>query len=177
VPGVIALLPEPFSGRVEALWEHMAREFGVPRGYPGAIPHLSFHIGAHDVDSGADAVVERVARETEPFTVYSAGLGVFPGPVVHLTVARSPAAAALAVRLERDLAAAGFPSTDPYFTPERWMPHITLAHRNLEGVELGALLAWLVVQDVTWQIPLDSLSVARETETGAEILATFPLGA
>jgi 2'-5' RNA ligase len=128
------------------------------------------------VDDGAEAVVERVARETAPFAVYTAGLGVFPGPVLHLTVARAPAAAELAVRLERELAAAGFPSTDPYFTPDRWMPHITLAHRNLEGVELGPLLAWLVAQDLAWEIPLESLSIARETETAADILATFPLG-
>jgi 2'-5' RNA ligase len=176
VPGVIALLPEPFAGRVDTIWRGMTREFGVPRGYPGAVPHVSFHIGTHDVDAGAEAVVERVARETEPFRVYSAGLGVFPGPVVHLTVARAPAAAELAVRLERELAAAGFPSSDAYFTPERWMPHITIAHRNLDGVALGPLLAWLAGQDVTWEIPIESLSLARETEDGAEILSTFPLG-
>lgn len=178
MPGVITLLPEPSSGRVEALWEGMRREFGVPRGYPGAVPHLSFHIGSHDVDAGAEAIVERVAMATQPFTVYSAGLGVFGGamPVIHLSVARSPAATSLAKRLATELERAGFPSSDPYFAPDRWMPHVTIAHRNLSGMELGPLLGWLAAQPLAWEILVTTLSIARETEQSAEILATFPLG-
>jgi 2'-5' RNA ligase len=178
MPGVIALLPEPFAARVEALWDRIERDFEVPRGYPGAIPHVTFHLGSHDIDAGADEVIRRVAARTAPFTVHSAGLGVFSGspPVVHIMVARSPAAAALAQSLETELAAAGYPATDPYFAPDKWMPHITMANRNLEGIDLGPLLAWLAGQDLTWAIPLASISIARETEFSAEILGTFPLG-
>ena len=177
MPGVISLLPEPFSARVVALWETMEREFGVPRGYPGAVPHITFHLGTHDIAPGAEDVVRRVAARTAPFVIHSAGLGVFGGPVpvLHIMVARSPAAAALAEQLERELAAAGYPGTDPYFAPEKWIPHITIAHRNLAGLELGPLLAWLARQDLAWEIPVASLSIARETETSAEVLATFPL--
>jgi 2'-5' RNA ligase len=178
MPGVIALLPEPFAAKVEALWDTMEREFGVPRGYPGAIPHLTFHLGSHDIDAGADEVIRRVAARTAPFTVHSAGLGVFGGspPVVHIMVARSPAAAALAETLELELAAAGYPGTDPYFGPDKWIPHITIANRNLAEVELGPLLAWLAGQDLAWEIPLAGISIARETELSAEILETFTLG-
>ena len=177
MPGVIALLPQPFSGRVEALWEQMESSFGVPRGYPGAIPHFTLHLGSHDVDPGAEEVVRAVANRTAPFTVYTSGLGVFGGPVpvVHVMVARAPAAANLAVALERELAAAGYPSTDPYFAPERWIPHITIAHRNLAGVALGPLLEWLVAQDLAWEVPVGSISIARETDRSADILSSFPL--
>ena len=175
MPGVVALLGEPHKSMVEALWEGMHREFGVPIGYPGAVPHISLHIGEHDVAAGAEQVVQTVARASAPLTVYSAGLGVFTGPVpvVHLTVARSPELAALALRLDVAMAAAGFPSTDPHFVPGRWMPHITIAHRNLAGIELGPLLGWLVAQSLAWEIPLHSLSIARETELAADILSTF----
>ena len=178
MPGVIALLPEPFAAKVEALWDTMEHEFGLPRGYPGAIPHLTFHLGSHDVATGAEQVVRRVAAKTAPFAVHSAGPGIFGGtpPVIHIMVARSPAAAALAEGLELELAAAGYPGTDPYFGPDKWIPHITIAHRNLEGIELGPLLAWLAGQDLAWEIPLRRISIARETELSAEILGTFPLG-
>ena len=178
MPGVISLLPEPLAGRVEMLWETMEQEFGVPRGYRGAVPHITCHLGSHDVESGAEDVVRRVAKGTPPFTVSSAGLGAFGGPipVLHIMVARTPTAAALAEELERELTAAGFPGSDPYFVPEQWIPHITIAHRNLSGLELGPLLSWLVRQDLAWEIPVRSLSIARETDTSAEVLATFPLG-
>lgn len=177
MPGIISLLPEPFAASVERLWDGMNHEFGVPRGYPGGVPHITFHLGARDAEPGAAGVVETVAKRTAPFGITTAGLGVFggPKPVVHLAVARSPQVARLAEDLEAAMAAAGFPTTDPYFTPERWMPHITIAHRNLAGIELGPLLAWLVSQPLGWEIPLSALSVARETEFGADILATFPL--
>jgi 2'-5' RNA ligase len=155
----------------------MEREFGVPRGYPGAIPHITFHIGNHDTDSGAEAVVAQVAAQTTPFSITTSGLGVFGGspPVLHLMVARSPAVAGLAQRLDSALGATGFPSTDPYFAPEKWIPHITIAHRNLDAIELAPVLGWLAEQPLAWEIPLTSISIARETERSAELLATFPL--
>jgi hypothetical protein len=51
-----------------------------------------------------------------------------------------------------------------------------MANRNLEGIDLGPLLAWLAGRDLTWAIPVETLSIARETELSAEILGTFPLG-
>lgn len=179
MPGIISLLPEPFAGNVERLWDSMHREFGVPRGYPGAVPHITVHLGARDAEPGSAGVVETVAQRTPPFAISTAGLGVFGGAerVVHLTVARSPEIARLADDLDAAMAAGGFPATDPHFTPSRWMPHITIAHRNLGGIELGPLLAWLANQPLSWEIPLSTLSVARETESGADILATFPLSA
>ncbi len=178
MPGVIALLAEPHAARIEALWQTMERNLGVPAGYPGAIPHLTFHIGNHDIDAGADRIVEAVARRTPPLAISTSGLGIFGGspPVLYLATARTPTVAALAHDLATALDDAGFPSSDPYFAPEKWIPHITIAHRNLAGVELAPLLAWLVAQPLAWEISLRSLSIARETEFGAEILATFPLG-
>ena len=157
----------------------MTRRFGVGRGFPGGIPHVTFHISARAIEPGAIALVERVAGATAPFRLYSSGLGTFAGgdgPILYIGVARAPAAAALAETLDRELAAAGYPGTDPYYTPDRWVPHVTIAQQNLRGVDLGALLAWLTAQPLSFELPISTLSVARETPLGVEILATFPLG-
>lgn len=157
----------------------MATRFGVGRGFPGGIPHVTFHLSERDVEPGAIEVVEHVAKVTGPFTLYSSGLGAFPGPggpVLYITVARAPAAAALAQRLEEMLTGAGFGPSNLYYSAERWIPHITIAQQNLDGVDLGALLAWLVAQPLALELPIRELSVAKENATGAEILATFPLG-
>jgi 2'-5' RNA ligase len=177
MPGVIALLDPASTARVESLWDEMEQRFGVARGFPGAIPHVTFHLSSYDVEPGATAVVERVAAETAPFTLYSSGPGLFggPSPILFANVARAPAAASLAARLDAELTAAGYPGTDTYYTPERWIPHITLAQQNLASADLGALLAWLARQPLAWELPIASLSIARETPTSAEILATFPL--
>jgi 2'-5' RNA ligase len=179
MPGVIALLDPASTARVESLWDEMERRFGVAKGFPGGVPHVTFHLSTYDVEPGATAVVGRVAAETAPFTLYSSGPGLFggPSPILFANVARAPAAADLAVRLNAELTAAGYPATDLYYTPERWIPHITLAQQNLAGADLGALLAWIAWQPLAWELPITSLSIARETPTSAEILATFPLAA
>lgn len=178
MPGVIALLDSTSTARVESLWDEMERRFGVAKGFPGGVPHVTFHLSTYDVEPGATAVVGRVAAETAPFALYSSGAGVFggPSPILFANVARAPAAASLAARLDAELMAAGYPSTDTYYTPERWIPHITLAQQNLAGADLGAVLAWLAGQPLAWELAITSLSIARETPTSAEILATFPLG-
>ncbi len=177
MPGVIALLDPATTARVESLWNEMEQRFAVPRGFPGGVPHVTFHIGDFDIEPGAAAVVERVAATTAPFTLSSSGLGVFggPAPVVFVIVARSPAAAALAERLDGELQAAGYPPTAAYYSAGRWVPHITLAQQNLDGADLGALLAWLARRPLAWELPITSISIAKETPTGAEILATYPL--
>lgn len=177
MPGVIALLDPLSTARVESLWDEMERRFGVTRGFPGAIPHVTFHLSTHDVEPGAAGVIERVAAATPPFILFSSGLGLFggPAPILFVNVARAPAAAALAAHLDTELTRAGFPGTDPYYTPNRWIPHITIAQQNLQGADLGALLGWLAGQPLSWELPVTSLSIARETPTSAEILATFPL--
>lgn len=178
MPGVISLLDPVVTKRIEDLKEEMTTRFGVGRGCPGGIPHVTFHLSERDVEPGAIEVVEQVAKRTAPFTLYSSGLGTFPGlggPVLYITVARAPAAAALAHRLEEMLSAAGFGPSNPYYSAERWIPHITIAQQNLEGVDVGALLAWLAGQPLAFELPIQALSVAKENSTGAEILATFPL--
>lgn len=179
VPGVIALLDPDATRRVEALWSEMHGRFGVRPGFPGAVPHVTFHISSHDVEPRAATAVEGVARTTPPFTLNCSGLGVFTGaePILFLVVARSSAAASLAERLEQALRAAGCGPTDPYYTPDRWIPHITIAQQNLAGADLPGLLAWLSGQPLAMELPITAISIARETPTGADILATFPLGA
>jgi 2'-5' RNA ligase len=173
------LLDTAARERVEALLDEMSERFGVGRGFPGGVPHVTFHLSERDTEPGAAAVVESVAKSTLPFRLYSAGLGAFAGPsgpILHLSVARAPAAATLAERLGQELSAAGFPGTDPYYTPERWIPHITIAQQNLDGADLPGLLAWLVEQRLAMEIAISELSIARESPTGVEILASFPLG-
>ncbi len=178
MPGVISLLDPAATRRVEDLLDEMTARFGVGRGFPGGIPHVTFHLSDRDVEPGAIEVVRGVAEATTPFTLFSSGVGSFMapgGPILYITVARSPSAAALFERLDEELAAGGFGGANPYYTAERWIPHITIAQQNLDGVDMGALLTWLVAQPLAFEVQIAELSIARETATGADILATFRL--
>lgn len=173
VPAVIALLEAPVRARVEALFARMEAEFGVGRGFPGGVPHITFHVAGEPFDEEARAIVARVARETAPFVMASSGFGVFTGPepVVFVNVARSPEAAVLAARL----GASPGGGASPYYEAGRWVPHITLAHGNLAGADLPGLLAWLARVPLSWELPVEAIQVARELPEGLEVLAEFAL--
>ena len=38
MPGILFLLHRASHDRIERLWDQMEREFGVAKGYPGALP-------------------------------------------------------------------------------------------------------------------------------------------
>jgi len=177
VPGVITVLPEPFASRVESLWDSMTREFGMARGYPGALPHFTYHLAeTYDMPRAASTLAA-IARETRPFEVETSGIGVFTGvqPVVYIPVARAPALAALHARVCEELRRAGM-ETDPYYLPERALPHITIAQQNLPP-EPGPLFSWLTRQDFSWRVPVTNLALADQTPIAAVVFERFEFGA
>ena len=176
MPGIITLLDEPFASRIEDLWEAMEREFGVRRGYPGAIPHFSYHL-AEEYDLGiAETVVAALALAERPFEVETSGFGVFTGaaPVVYVPVARSPELAALHATICDRMRRAGI-ETVGYYLPERALPHITIAQQNVPAEALPALLGWLARQDLSWRLPATNLAIADQTADGAVVFRRFPL--
>lgn len=176
MPGIITLLDEPFASRIEDLWEAMEREFGVIRGYPGAIPHFSYHLAeAYDLEA-AEMVIAAIAWAGRPFAVETSGFGVFtgPAPVVYIPVARSPELAALHALVCDRMRRAGF-ETVGYYLPERALPHITIAQQNVSGEALPALLGWLARQDLSWRMTASNLAIADQTPDGAVVLRRFLL--
>ena len=176
MPGIITLLDEPFASRIEDLWEAMDREFGVARGYPGAIPHFSYHLAEEYDLEIAEKVVAAVALAERPFEVETSGFGVFtgPAPVVYIPVARSPELAALHAMVCDRMRRAGI-ETVPYYLPERALPHITIAQQNVPAEVLPALLGWLARQDLSWRLPATNLAIADQTPGGSVVFRRFPL--
>jgi 2'-5' RNA ligase len=176
VPGIITLLDEPYASRIEDLWEAMEREFGVARGYPGAIPHFSYHLAeTYDIEA-AEMVVAAIAMAERPFEVETSGFGVFtgPAPVVYIPVARSPELAALHALICDRMRRAGT-ETVGYYLPERALLHITIAQQNVPPDALPALLGWLARRDLSWRMPVSNLAIADQTADGAAVLPRFPL--
>lgn len=176
MPGVIFLLDEASNARIESLWDEMEREFGVPKGFPGALPHLTAHLAGGYILEAVRAVIEATVATKAPFTVPTAGLGVFTGelPILYIPVIRTPMLSALHAHLHISLAAHCV-EPEPYYAPERWMPHITVGQVDLNSEIFPSLLHWLAQQPLSWDIHVPSLAIGENTETGVALFATFPL--
>jgi len=175
--GIISLLEGADAERVIRLMDGMTREFGVPRGFPGGEPHISYHLGDYLAEPPLSVRVGELARETRPFDVQVSGHGVFggPAPVVYLVVARSPQLAALHGAVRTVLADLGF-ANSRYYEPATWIPHITLAQQNLAAARFPAVTAWLKDQILEFRVRVTNLAFARETADALDVLASFRLG-
>lgn len=177
MPGVITLLESEAAARVEALWDAIAREFGVPKGYPGAVPHFTYHLAdSYDLPA-ALGVIETVAGYWAPFSVEASGFGVLPGdsPVVYVPVARSAELTALHVAIVGGMKAAGMANL-PYYSDPYWLPHITIAQANVPTGALAPRLAWLAREPIAWRIPVSNLAVADQTADGAVVFGQRRFG-
>lgn len=175
--GVISLLEGDDAGRVERLWDRMEREFGVPRGFPGAVPHVSYHLGEYPADEALRAGMAAVARRTRPFAAQISGIGIFggPNPVVYLAVARGPRLSKVHTEVRSTLTELGY-ENNAYYEPDNWLPHITIAQQNLAPEALPAVAAWLASEAIQFSFEVTNLALATETPDALEVLVPFPFG-
>ena len=176
MPGVIVLLDHEHHQKVEQIWDTMEREFGVPRGYPGALPHFTLHLAAAYDPVPTARAVSALAAAQAPFEVRTTGFGMFSGdaPVIHLQVVRGPSLGELHRALWTSLAGHTRDPV-PYYSPDRWMPHITLGYSNIASALYPALLPWLAAQNLSWEFTATTLALGEDTPSGMNLTATFPL--
>lgn len=168
--GVTSLLDAEHEGMVRDLWHELERDFGVKRVREAVpFPHISFQGAGRYALECIDAILERLARETQPFIVRTAGLGIFGGPLPVLTIAvvRDNALDSFHRRVWE---AIGDTTSDlaPYYAPDdRWMPHITLAQGDLTRDNLPAIAGILCERPFEWDIRLDNLAFFMENQQAA----------
>ncbi|HEY7833700.1 MAG TPA: 2'-5' RNA ligase family protein [Ktedonobacterales bacterium] len=174
--GIVTLLDQSAYAAVAAVWAELAREFGLGGVRRTPFPHFSYQIAAAYDPLRLEAALMAFAREQRPFTVRASGLGVFtgPAPVLYVPVVRTAVLSAFQAALWE---AAASRATDPdaYYTPDRWMPHITLAQHDLDAARLGQVVAALGARDLTWEITVDHLAYIEDHGATSEVRLRVPL--
>lgn len=174
MPAVVSLLEEPVSGRLRSLWEGLEREFGIePPAFP---PHLTYHAAnAYDLEQVGGAL-KSIARSLPPFAVAAEGLGLFltESKALYVPVVRTHRLALLqrtVVEEVRDHARDG----SSHYQPDRWLPHLTLAQGAFSPEQIGAMVAWLARQELSFDVTITN--VAAIDGEGAAVIARYELSA
>ena len=142
--GIVALLESDFYERVEQLWAELSRRFGLQGIYQTPYPHFSYHVSTkYDVER-VTAVLQQLAGETAVFTITTSGLGIFTGakPVLYVPVVRTAVLSQLHERVWTAVQPASR-GTQFYYSPDNWLPHITLAQHDLTPENLPAVTQWV----------------------------------
>ncbi|NBD36853.1 MAG: hypothetical protein GVY30_12765 [Chloroflexi bacterium] len=148
----------------------LKEEFCACGFYVTEYPHFSYQVAeGFDLDALKSRLAEEAAR-LAPFTTRVSGVGIFPGPhpVIFLPVVRTLELSHLHHRLWEVTNGAVHQRVGHYHAM-RWIPHITLAQKDVTPDTLPGVMRWLNDQTFDWEIRVDNLALIYtdgETDTG-----------
>lgn len=175
--GVVSMLTNDAYLQVERAQRWLEAEHGFTN--PGyARPHITYVIGegGEAMTSALADRTEILAEETDPFQIRLSGLGLFPEavPVLYLAVQPSAELAIMQQATCQALENVGMP-VRPYYSVERWIPHVTLASGMVTSEELDAVCSQMPAKGIELVARMTGLWLAEEREGGGwAITGEFP---
>lgn len=177
VQGLVALLDETHTERVKAIWQQLETECGLTAIYETPFPHFSFHIAERYNLKGLDQQISTVIDSIRPFTIRTTGISMFTGqsPVVFLPVVATQELLSIHKLLWEHTTTTS-ERLSHYYRPGSWVPHITLANKDVTPKNLNCVTSQLSGQPFTWEIEIDRFGVICQEGGHADIHQVYPLG-
>ncbi len=163
--GLVSLLPEPYYQQVTSFWDELEDIFQLTGIRVTPFPHFSWQIAESYDDQRLKEVIHQLASETQRFPVRTSGIGIFSGlqPVIYVPLVKNRTLIELHSQIWEQvapIAAGGSPS--PYYHPDHWMPHISLAYSDVNQNNLAAIMTHLAFKSYDWEMEIDNLSFISE---------------
>jgi len=174
---IASLLNPDTDQQTRTMWQLLEEKCGLLGIKAAPYPHFSWFASEDIQWTPARRKLDRIAARIKPFTVWTAGLGIFSGPSPVLYVALVKSAELLEThrmiwrRMERYLVA-----PQNFYAPEQWMPHITIAHGDLDPEKLACAVQDLAFEKVRFEVAINNISVIYHNTKGIGIKSRFELG-
>ena len=169
VKGLVAILDDTTQQRVRDLWAEFHSRFGAYGVSVTPYPHFSFHV-AEEYDGKLLENLESFTSLVEPLTVSTAGIGIFTGevPVIHLNVVRRAALSRLH-KAAWELGERFAQNSLSYYTPDNWIPHITLAQGDFTQEQIPKVIDMLQTRDFSWEVQVVGIGILANHQTSPTI--------
>jgi 2'-5' RNA ligase len=101
-----------------------------------------------------------VVSTVTPFTIRTSGLGIFTGlrSVVFIALVKNAALMSFHKMLW-DLTRPFSSELNPLYSPEYWMPHISLVYEDTNTINIAGLMQKLAFQPFVWEMSIDNLAL------------------
>ncbi len=157
---IASLLDVHANRQVEEIWDWLEATCGLSEIKLTPLPHFSYQTAeSFDIDP-LEAALQDLAFGIAPFTVRTAGIGVFTGeiPVFYLSLVKTARLLTLHQMVWERVSPFGRTINELY-APEYWIPHISLAYRDITPTKLACALEGLIYSPLDIEIVVDNLSV------------------
>ena len=178
VQGLVAMLDESHTARVKELWGMLEVGCGLKAIYATPYPHFSFHIAERYVLEDMDAALTKLVKTIPPFTVRTTGLSFFtgPSPVVFVPLVVSQELISVHQLLWEQTTRTA-ERLSALYSPGRWVPHITLANKDVHTENIECVIGQLSEESFDWEIEIRRLGLVCHEEGGADLHSMYTLGA
>lgn len=159
---VISELDSISSADVGKIWRELHDACGLKEIYTIPVPHFTwFASDSLDVTSSA-LMLSKLTANAQSLKIHTFGLGLFTGehPVLYLPMVKSEEM----LRLHReiwDLAVPYCEGPKHYYSPAFWIPHITLALKDLTRENIACGINQIAFETIEHYVTIDSLSIAE----------------
>lgn len=179
VSAIVTVLQPPHAQQVAELWRAFARscqtQFVLTQ---KPVPHFTWQTAESYDEAALDSVLYKIARQSEPFSVKTSGIGLFTGSmiVVYIAIVKSDSL----IRLQERIWEQAQPFSkqiNRYYHPDLWIPHITLAYDPLDDQALGCVIEKVALRRFEWELPVRQLAIIHAGQ-GAEFRTRkrYPIG-
>ncbi len=165
--GIVTLLDEKHHSKVKHLWQTLEAECGLRGIQVTPIPHFSWQVAQDYHYEQLAHILDEVSRQAVPFQVNTGGLGIFTGevPVLYISVVKNIHMLQLHEKLWNEARDAGV-NINAFYSPDHWMPHITVAYGDVDQDTLRCAISRLAFQIFNWEFRVDNLAVISQPDGG-----------
>jgi 2'-5' RNA ligase len=162
---IISSLDEDSAAVVRELWKKLQGTCGLKAIFDFPTPHFTWFV-ADELDvSRTRPILDQIAQSLDPITVRTFGLGLFSGehPVLYLPVVKTM----VLMDYHREIWDQTQPYSDSaklYYAPGMWVPHVTLALKDLDMGNLGCAVQSLGFGPLDLVIKVDHLMMVEHQD-------------
>ena len=161
---VVSLLEATAYSRIEAMWRVLELKCGLRGIKITPLPHFSWHVAEEYDPALVGVTLEAMIGRSHPFTVQTSGLGIFTGqdPVLYLLITKTEKLMRIHKALSKRIEPLAKDSS-AFYAPDIWVPHITLAHGDVNKQSLLCALEELAFIPFNWEIKIDNLALVGQS--------------
>ena len=174
---VASLLNPTATHQTQEIWRWLEEHCGLAGIKLTPLPHFSWQAAEEFDLERVEEAVRTLAEQEQPLTVHTNGLGIFTGksPVLYTSLVKTRALLELQERVWQAVNPCAV-RPNAYYEPVSWVPHVTLAYRDITPDNLTCALQNLAFQKIAMEIRVDHLALIYEVDGQIGIKFRYDLG-
>ena len=174
----IATLLDPNSdAQTRDFWQLLEKDCGLAGIKTAPLPHFSWQGADNYPVSEVEQILIKTTGQLAPFIVRTAGLGLFTGvvPVLYLALVKTE----VLMKVHRSLWEMVGPlatGLNYRYSPDLWMPHITIAYQDLDAEKLACAVKNLIFRPLELEIHVDQLALLYQIDEETGVRSKYPFG-